>query len=80
MLMIMVGWSLIWWFTELEKPLKSSPRCLGEQRISIKRRGPLFASLHKMSNYGWDEPLVDQTPEGARPQPGDCSLLWGENK
>ncbi|CAN1268934.1 Protein MAIN-LIKE 2 [Linum perenne] len=33
-----------------------------------------------MSNYGWDEPLVDQTPEGARPQPGDCSLLWGENK
>ncbi|CAN1758270.1 Protein MAIN-LIKE 2 [Linum perenne] len=33
-----------------------------------------------MSNYGWDEPLVDQTPEGVRPQPGDCSLLWGENK
>ncbi|CAN1127019.1 Protein MAIN-LIKE 2 [Linum perenne] len=33
-----------------------------------------------MSNYGWDEPLVDQTPEGARPQPGDYSLLWGENK
>ncbi|CAN1836323.1 Serine/threonine-protein phosphatase 7 long form homolog [Linum perenne] len=33
-----------------------------------------------MSNYGWDELLVDQTHEGARPQPGDCSLLWGENK
>ncbi|CAN1126810.1 Serine/threonine-protein phosphatase 7 long form homolog [Linum perenne] len=33
-----------------------------------------------MSNYGWDEPLVDRTPESVRPQPGDCSLLWGENK
>ncbi|CAN1122165.1 Protein MAIN-LIKE 2 [Linum perenne] len=33
-----------------------------------------------MSNYGWAEPLVDRTPEGVRPQPGDCSLLWGENK
>ncbi|CAN1250636.1 Protein MAIN-LIKE 2 [Linum perenne] len=33
-----------------------------------------------MSNYGWAEPLVDRTPEGVRPQPDDCSLLWGENK
>ncbi|CAN1280085.1 Protein MAIN-LIKE 2 [Linum perenne] len=33
-----------------------------------------------MSNYGWAEPLVDRTPESVRPQPGDCSLLWGENK
>ncbi|CAN1138811.1 Protein MAIN-LIKE 2 [Linum perenne] len=33
-----------------------------------------------MSNYGWAEPLVDWTPESVRPQPGDCSLLWGENK
>ncbi|CAN1272199.1 Protein MAIN-LIKE 2 [Linum perenne] len=33
-----------------------------------------------MSNYGWAEPLVDRTPEGVRPQLGDCSLLWGENK
>ncbi|CAN1325738.1 Serine/threonine-protein phosphatase 7 long form homolog [Linum perenne] len=33
-----------------------------------------------MSNYGWDEPLVDRTPESVRPQPSDCSLLWGENK
>ncbi|CAN1841367.1 Protein MAIN-LIKE 2 [Linum perenne] len=32
-----------------------------------------------MSRYGWAEPLVDLTPEGFRPQPGDCSLLWGEN-
>ncbi|CAN1217210.1 Serine/threonine-protein phosphatase 7 long form homolog [Linum perenne] len=33
-----------------------------------------------MSRYGWAEPLVDRTPEAARPQPWDCSLLWGENK
>ncbi|CAN1262433.1 Protein MAIN-LIKE 2 [Linum perenne] len=33
-----------------------------------------------MSNYLWAEPLVDRTPEGVRPQLGDCSLLWGENK
>ncbi|CAN1762568.1 Protein MAIN-LIKE 2 [Linum perenne] len=33
-----------------------------------------------MSRFGWAEQLVDRTPEGARPQPWDCSLLWGENK
>ncbi|CAN1767996.1 Serine/threonine-protein phosphatase 7 long form homolog [Linum perenne] len=33
-----------------------------------------------MSRFGWAEPLVDRTPEAARPQPWDCSLLWGENK
>ncbi|CAN1249046.1 Serine/threonine-protein phosphatase 7 long form homolog [Linum perenne] len=33
-----------------------------------------------MSRYGWAEPLVDRTPEAVRPQPSDCSLLWGENK
>ncbi|CAN1161915.1 Protein MAIN-LIKE 2 [Linum perenne] len=33
-----------------------------------------------MSRYGWAEPLVDRTPEAVRPQPWDCSLLWGENK
>ncbi|CAN1777999.1 Serine/threonine-protein phosphatase 7 long form homolog [Linum perenne] len=33
-----------------------------------------------MSRFGWAEPLVDRTPEAARPQPWDCSLLWGENR
>ncbi|CAN1757239.1 Protein MAIN-LIKE 2 [Linum perenne] len=33
-----------------------------------------------MSRFGWAKPLVDRTPEAARPQPWDCSLLWGENK
>ncbi|CAN1812080.1 Serine/threonine-protein phosphatase 7 long form homolog [Linum perenne] len=33
-----------------------------------------------MSRYEWAEPLVDRTPEAVRPQPSDCSLLWGENK
>ncbi|CAN1798504.1 Serine/threonine-protein phosphatase 7 long form homolog [Linum perenne] len=33
-----------------------------------------------MSRYGWAEPLVDRTPEAVRPQPSDCSPLWGENK
>ncbi|CAN1182548.1 Serine/threonine-protein phosphatase 7 long form homolog [Linum perenne] len=33
-----------------------------------------------MSRFGWAEPLVDRTPEAARPQPWDCSLLWGESR
>ncbi|CAN1146584.1 hypothetical protein LINPERPRIM_LOCUS6532 [Linum perenne] len=33
-----------------------------------------------MSYYGWDEPLVDETPEASKPQPRDASLLSGENK
>ncbi|CAN1147214.1 Protein MAIN-LIKE 2 [Linum perenne] len=33
-----------------------------------------------MSYYGWDEPLVDETPEASKPQPRDASLLWWENK
>ncbi|CAN1332518.1 Protein MAIN-LIKE 2 [Linum perenne] len=33
-----------------------------------------------MSYYGWREPLVDDIPEGSRPQSRNASLLWGENK
>ncbi|CAN1186874.1 Serine/threonine-protein phosphatase 7 long form homolog [Linum perenne] len=33
-----------------------------------------------MSRFGWAEPLVDRTPEAARPQPWDCSLLWGKSR
>ncbi|CAN1812597.1 Protein MAIN-LIKE 2 [Linum perenne] len=33
-----------------------------------------------MSRFGWAEPLVDRTPEAARSQPWDCSLLWGESR
>ncbi|CAN1129195.1 Protein MAIN-LIKE 2 [Linum perenne] len=33
-----------------------------------------------MSRFGWAEPLVDRTPEAARPRPWDCSLLWGESR
>ncbi|CAN1173766.1 hypothetical protein LINPERPRIM_LOCUS9472 [Linum perenne] len=41
------------------------------------RFGDSFAPSYKMSRYGWAEPLVDRTPEVVRPQPSDCSLLWG---
>ncbi|CAN1816483.1 hypothetical protein LINPERHAP1_LOCUS27784 [Linum perenne] len=28
-----------------------------------------------MSRFGWAEPLVDRTPEAARPQPSDVLFL-----